>query len=60
MTRLIHKTCPTWGLTECLKDRWPVWGAEPKVTERWEAVTCPDCLERRKRWPSRRRSRNRI
>lgn len=47
----IHKTCPTWGVTQCWKDLWPVKGEPPQVTERWRNVTCKECLKRRNERP---------
>lgn len=44
--RVTHKTCPTWGVTQCMKPLWPdkIDGA-PKTTERWRGVTCKKCLK---------------
>ena len=43
--RVIHKTCPSWGVTQCMKDRWPnKINREPKTTEKWRDVTCKQCL----------------
>jgi DNA-binding HxlR family transcriptional regulator len=42
-TRIIHKTCPTWGLTECGKSLL----GRIVTTTRWANTTCPRCLESR-------------
>ena len=47
---VVHKTCPTWGLTECGKDLYFAFdGGEPclRTTLRWPRVTCPDCIATR-------------
>lgn len=42
---VVHKTCPTWGETLCRKT---LFGSRPvKTSNRWDAVTCPDCLANR-------------
>lgn len=41
----VHKTCATWGVTECGLDRFN--SQMHKVTERWDSVSCPKCLEYR-------------
>jgi hypothetical protein len=38
----VHKTCPTWGETQCGLERFNT--QNHKVTERWRDVTCPKCL----------------
>ena len=40
---IIHKTCPTWGVTQCNKQLFVQ--RPPKTSYRWESVTCPVCLE---------------
>jgi hypothetical protein len=46
MRRVTHKTCPTWGVTQCRRDLWPdKMDGAPKVSERWRDVTCGQCLK---------------
>lgn len=46
--RVTHKTCPTWGVTQCMKTLWPnKIDAAPKTTVRWRDVTCKKCLKDR-------------
>lgn len=39
---MTHKTCPTWGVTQCGKTLFGV--KEYRTSYRWEMVDCPDCL----------------
>jgi len=56
----VHKTCPSWGVTQCGMNRWGYsfvrWNTFkyprtsinrnfPKTTERWRDVTCKRCLK---------------
>jgi hypothetical protein len=45
--RITHKTCPTWGETQCGLERFNT--RNHKTTERWRDVTCPKCLAERLR-----------
>lgn len=42
-----HKTCPTWGVTQCMLTLWPSKGEAPKTSYRWCDVTCKNCLKGR-------------
>lgn len=42
---LIHKTCASWGVTNCNKQLFVQ--RPPRVTERWDRTTCPKCLTQR-------------
>ena len=39
---IVHKTCPTWGVTQCNKQLFVQ--RPPRTSYRWESVTCPVCL----------------
>lgn len=41
----VHKTCETWGVTQCWKERWS--RSSIKTTLRWENTTCSKCLAAR-------------
>lgn len=45
MKRVTHKTCPTWGVTQCGKYL-PFCGQEgvKSASYRWRDVTCKACL----------------
>lgn len=48
-TRLVmrHKTCPTWGQTQCGMDLWIIGKTNPETSYRWRDVTCPKCLKQK-------------
>jgi hypothetical protein len=43
--RQIHKTCPTWGITQCYLPLWSF--REIKSSYRWHNVTCKKCLKQK-------------
>jgi hypothetical protein len=44
MKNKVHKTCPTWGRTQCGKE---VWECNPKTSYRWCDVTCKTCIKQK-------------
>lgn len=42
--KLVHKTCPTWGETQCHLTLFPLSGYSRETSYRWSDVTCPKCL----------------
>jgi hypothetical protein len=47
MKNKVHKTCPTWGETQCGVELFQLTGRELKTIYRWCDVTCKKCLKQK-------------
>jgi len=42
-SKIIHKTCPTWGVTVCWKNIFAI--KQIKTSNKWRDITCSVCLK---------------